>query len=148
MCVQIIPLCAAAIGLAVALNFDVALHRGRGLVAVPLRAPKVVCAYGLVTRTSSAFTAGTPGHSLVAGYHGTRAFEVLPVHGRTLAGKYTSTFAQTGNIGQSTSVVAQTFISFASALCGVDAVLKPSTPATATPASRWQSASWRSHSEC
>jgi DNA-binding transcriptional LysR family regulator len=40
----------AGLGLAVALNFDVALHRGRGLVAVPLRAPKVVCTYGLVTR--------------------------------------------------------------------------------------------------
>ncbi len=40
----------AGLGLAVALNFDVALHRGRGLVAVPLRAPKVVCSYGLVTR--------------------------------------------------------------------------------------------------
>ena len=40
----------AGLGLAVALNFDVALHRGRGLVAVPLRSPKVVCSYGLVTR--------------------------------------------------------------------------------------------------
>jgi hypothetical protein len=68
--------------------------------------------YGLVTRASSAFTAGAPGHSFVASYHGTRASEVLPVHGRTLASKYTSTFAQTGNIGQSTSVVAQTFIAF------------------------------------
>ena len=40
----------AGLGLAVALNFDVALHRGRGLIAVPLRSPKVVCSYGLVTR--------------------------------------------------------------------------------------------------
>jgi DNA-binding transcriptional LysR family regulator len=40
----------AGLGLAIALNFDVALHRGRSLVAVPLRAPKVVCSYGLVTR--------------------------------------------------------------------------------------------------
>jgi DNA-binding transcriptional LysR family regulator len=40
----------AGLGLAVALSFDVALHRGRGLVAVPLRAPKVLCSYGLVTR--------------------------------------------------------------------------------------------------
>ncbi len=40
----------AGLGLTVALNFDVALHRGRGLVAVPLRGPKVVCTYGLVTR--------------------------------------------------------------------------------------------------
>jgi DNA-binding transcriptional LysR family regulator len=40
----------AGLGLAVVLSFDVALHRGRGLVAVPLRSPKVVCAYGLVTR--------------------------------------------------------------------------------------------------
>ncbi len=40
----------AGLGLAVALSFDVALHRGRGLVAVPLRSPKVVCSYGLVTR--------------------------------------------------------------------------------------------------
>jgi len=40
----------AGLGLAVALNFDVALHRGHGLVAVPLRSPKVVCSYGLVTR--------------------------------------------------------------------------------------------------
>ncbi len=69
-------------------------------------------AYGLVTHTSSPFTAGEPGHSIIASYHSTRAFEVLPVHGKTLAGKYTSTFAQTGNIGGSHSVVAQTFISF------------------------------------
>ena len=40
----------AGLGLAVALNFDVALHRGGDLIAVPLRSPKVVCSYGLVTR--------------------------------------------------------------------------------------------------
>jgi len=40
----------AGLGLAVVLSVDVALHRGRGLVAVPLRAPKVVVTYGLVTR--------------------------------------------------------------------------------------------------
>jgi hypothetical protein len=68
--------------------------------------------YGLVTHTSSPFTAGAPGHSVIAEYHGTKAFEVLPVRGKTVSGKYTSTFAQTGNIGQSTSVVAQTFIAF------------------------------------
>jgi hypothetical protein len=68
--------------------------------------------YGLVTHVSSTFTPGAPGHSIIADYHGTKAFEVLPVHDRKLAGKYTSTFAQTGNIGQSTSVVAQTFITF------------------------------------
>jgi len=38
------------LGLAVVPSVDVALHRGRRLVAVPLRSPKVVCTYGLVTR--------------------------------------------------------------------------------------------------
>ncbi len=38
------------LGFAVVPSVDVALHRGRGLVAVPLRAPKVSCTYGLVTR--------------------------------------------------------------------------------------------------
>jgi DNA-binding transcriptional LysR family regulator len=40
----------AGLGLAVVLSVDVALHRGRGLVAVPLRSPKVRVTYGLVTR--------------------------------------------------------------------------------------------------
>jgi DNA-binding transcriptional LysR family regulator len=40
----------AGLGLAVVPSVDVALHRGRGLVAVPLRSPKVICTYGLVTR--------------------------------------------------------------------------------------------------
>jgi DNA-binding transcriptional LysR family regulator len=38
------------LGLAVVPSVDVALHRGRGLVAVPLRSPRVICTYGLVTR--------------------------------------------------------------------------------------------------
>jgi DNA-binding transcriptional LysR family regulator len=38
------------LGLAIVPSVDVALHRGRGLVAVPLRSPKVMCTYGLVTR--------------------------------------------------------------------------------------------------
>jgi len=40
------------VGLALAIvpTIDVALHRGKALVAVPLRAPRVVCTYGLVTR--------------------------------------------------------------------------------------------------
>jgi DNA-binding transcriptional LysR family regulator len=40
----------AGLGLAVVPSVDVALHRGRGLVAIPLRSPKVICTYGLVTR--------------------------------------------------------------------------------------------------
>jgi DNA-binding transcriptional LysR family regulator len=40
----------AGLGLAVVPSVDVALHRGRGLQAVPLRSPKVICTYGLVTR--------------------------------------------------------------------------------------------------
>lgn len=40
----------AGLGLAVVPSVDVALHRGRGLQAVPLRSPKVTCTYGLVTR--------------------------------------------------------------------------------------------------
>jgi DNA-binding transcriptional LysR family regulator len=40
----------AGLGLAVVPSVDVALHRGGGLVAVPLRSPKVICTYGLVTR--------------------------------------------------------------------------------------------------
>jgi hypothetical protein len=69
-------------------------------------------AYGLVSHSTSPFTAGAPGHSFIASYHGTKAFEVLPVHDMKLSGKFTSTFAQTGNIGMSRSVVAQTFIAF------------------------------------
>jgi len=38
------------LGFAVVPSIDVALHRGRGVVAVPLRAPKIACTYGLVTR--------------------------------------------------------------------------------------------------
>jgi DNA-binding transcriptional LysR family regulator len=45
-----VHLAAAGLGLAIVLSVDVALHRGKGLVAVPVRAPKVVVTYGLVTR--------------------------------------------------------------------------------------------------
>jgi DNA-binding transcriptional LysR family regulator len=38
------------LGFAVVPAIDVALHSGRGVVAVPLRGPKVSCTYGLVTR--------------------------------------------------------------------------------------------------
>jgi DNA-binding transcriptional LysR family regulator len=38
------------LGCAIVPSIDVALHRGRGLAAVPLRSPKVSCTYGLVTR--------------------------------------------------------------------------------------------------
>jgi DNA-binding transcriptional LysR family regulator len=38
------------LGLAIAPTIDVTLHRGRKLKTVPLRSPKVVCNYGLVTR--------------------------------------------------------------------------------------------------
>ena len=38
------------LGYAIVPSIDVALHRGRGLVAVPLRGPRVSCTYGLVTR--------------------------------------------------------------------------------------------------
>jgi DNA-binding transcriptional LysR family regulator len=40
------------VGLAFAVvpAIDVTLHRGRGVVAVPLRAPKLLCSYGLVMR--------------------------------------------------------------------------------------------------
>lgn len=38
------------LGLAVVPRIDVALHRGRGLIAVPLHEPEVTCTYGLVTR--------------------------------------------------------------------------------------------------
>lgn len=38
------------LGYAIVPSIDVALHRGRGLVAVPLRGPRVSCSYGLVTR--------------------------------------------------------------------------------------------------
>ena len=40
----------AGLGLAVVLSLDVVLHRGSGVIGVPLRAPKVACPYGLVTR--------------------------------------------------------------------------------------------------
>jgi len=38
------------LGFAVVPSIDVALHRGRGLAAVPLRGPRLSCTYGLVTR--------------------------------------------------------------------------------------------------
>jgi DNA-binding transcriptional LysR family regulator len=38
------------LGVAIVPSVDVALHRGRGVVAIPLRAPKVSCTYGLITR--------------------------------------------------------------------------------------------------
>jgi DNA-binding transcriptional LysR family regulator len=38
------------LGYAIVPSIDVALHPGRGLVAVPLRGPRVTCTYGLVTR--------------------------------------------------------------------------------------------------
>jgi DNA-binding transcriptional LysR family regulator len=40
----------AGLGLAIVLSVDVALHRGRGIVGVPVRSPKAVVTYGLVTR--------------------------------------------------------------------------------------------------
>src|SRR5215831_16056782 len=40
----------AGLGLAVVLSVDVAFHRGRRVIAVPLRSPKTVVTYGLVTR--------------------------------------------------------------------------------------------------
>ncbi len=40
----------AGLGYAIVPAIDVALHRGRGLAAVPLRAPRLSCTYGLVTR--------------------------------------------------------------------------------------------------
>ncbi len=45
-----VNLVAAGLGLAIVPSVDVALHSGRGLSAVPLRSPKVVCTHGLVTR--------------------------------------------------------------------------------------------------
>jgi DNA-binding transcriptional LysR family regulator len=40
----------AGLGIAIVPSVDVSFHRGRGVVAVPLRAPKVLCNYGLITR--------------------------------------------------------------------------------------------------
>jgi DNA-binding transcriptional LysR family regulator len=40
----------AGLGFTVVPMIDVALHRGGGVVAVPLRAPKLSCTYGLVWR--------------------------------------------------------------------------------------------------
>ena len=40
----------AGLGYAIVPSVDVVLHRGRGLAAVPLRAPRLSCTYGLVTR--------------------------------------------------------------------------------------------------
>jgi DNA-binding transcriptional LysR family regulator len=45
-----VHLVAAGLGLAVVLSVDVAFHRGRSVVAMPLRAPRMVVTYGLVTR--------------------------------------------------------------------------------------------------
>ncbi|MBI1201152.1 MAG: LysR family transcriptional regulator [Rhodopseudomonas sp.] len=38
------------LGMAIVPRIDVVLHRGRGLVSVPLRSPQLICTYGLVTR--------------------------------------------------------------------------------------------------
>lgn len=38
------------LGFAIVPRIDVVLHRGRGLAAIPLRAPQLSCSYGLVTR--------------------------------------------------------------------------------------------------
>lgn len=38
------------LGYTIVPSIDVALHRGRGLVAVPLRGPRLACTYGLMTR--------------------------------------------------------------------------------------------------
>ena len=40
----------AGLGLAIVPSIDVKLHHGKSLITVPLRTPKVVCSYGLVTR--------------------------------------------------------------------------------------------------
>jgi DNA-binding transcriptional LysR family regulator len=40
----------AGLGYAIVPTIDVALHRGRGLAAVPLRGPRLSCTYGLVRR--------------------------------------------------------------------------------------------------
>jgi DNA-binding transcriptional LysR family regulator len=40
----------AGLSFAIVPSIDVALHRGRGLAAVPLRAPALSCTYGLVSR--------------------------------------------------------------------------------------------------
>lgn len=40
----------AGLGCAIVPSIDVALHRGRRLAAIPLRAPGLSCTYGLVTR--------------------------------------------------------------------------------------------------
>jgi DNA-binding transcriptional LysR family regulator len=40
----------AGLGCAMVPSIDVALHRGRGLAAVPMREPRITCTYGLVSR--------------------------------------------------------------------------------------------------
>lgn len=40
----------AGLGCAIVPSIDVALHRGRGLAAVPLRGPRLSCTYGLMSR--------------------------------------------------------------------------------------------------
>jgi DNA-binding transcriptional LysR family regulator len=45
-----VNLVAVGLGFTIVPRVDVVLHRGRGLAAVPLRAPQLSCTYGLVTR--------------------------------------------------------------------------------------------------
>lgn len=69
--------------------------------------------YGMVTRESSPIDTEPGGKTRVASFNGTRAIEVSPVNNLRVTGRYTSTFASTGSTAfSSTSVVAQTFISF------------------------------------
>jgi hypothetical protein len=69
--------------------------------------------YGMVTHESSQWDTGEGGKASVASFNGTRVFEASPVRNLRITGRYTSTFASVGSTAfQSTSVVAQTFISF------------------------------------
>ena len=45
-----VSLVEVGLGVTIVPSVDVALHRGRGVVAIPLRSPRMSCSYGLITR--------------------------------------------------------------------------------------------------
>jgi hypothetical protein len=68
--------------------------------------------YGLVTEERGTITRNSGGETVVSNVNGTNAVAVAPVEHLRIQGNYTATMAQSGGAGNSTSVVAQTFINF------------------------------------
>ncbi|MBE7157873.1 MAG: hypothetical protein INR62_05490, partial [Rhodospirillales bacterium] len=69
--------------------------------------------FGMVERTSSSLVNDDSGHLHISNYFGTNAGAIQPApRNFKLSGRYTKSYVATGNAGQSTTVVAQTYIAF------------------------------------